>query len=130
METFENRVHYHKVITNPDYEFSWMDHWEVYDPSKQYPTTVFTAHYRGPEKRYLNILITDPHQSYVIAREQISEEERKLLAPFCQCYSCKSWLGRVVGIGGSFLSCLTCDFGQFDDHTIKTARMAYLKSLQ
>jgi hypothetical protein len=116
-------------LIDPDYCFIWNDHWEIYDPTKSYPKGVFTANYRGPQNQYINKLVKDAEQSYIVACERISDEERKKLAPFCQCSSCKSWANIFINTNGSYLGCLTCDNGEPSDEIIKTARISYLKHI-
>lgn len=113
-----------------DYCFMWNDHWELYDPEKEYTKGVFTANYRGIEKKYKYIISSVLDTKYVISREQISEEERTRLAPFCQCTVCKSWTNFFINTNGSCLNCLTCDNADPTDETIKMSRIAYLKSLK
>lgn len=114
-----------KVISDPDSYFTYNDHWEIYDPTKQYPKGIFTANYRGPTKNYINNIYEDPEHVYVVAREVISEQDRIKLAPFCKCAHCTDWFGFMTGL---VLECLKCDETMASDQTIKTARMAYVKA--
>ena len=72
---------------------------ERYDPTKTYEKDKFTAAYANdpvPRKYEFSLFEikveeTDETHAWVVAEENVPEEELRQLSPFCQCYICKHW---------------------------------------
>ncbi|AYV85540.1 MAG: hypothetical protein Satyrvirus22_4 [Satyrvirus sp.] len=85
---------------DPDAYFKEYHHHEAYDPTKEYQHQLYQMDYGKGMHTYENKLYTIAHtvrganisdQNYVIAEERLSEEDIKMLLPYCQCaYHTKS----------------------------------------
>jgi len=96
---------------DPKSYFKYYDHYEDYDPHKEYTTNVFTHDYGKGNRTYQYNLytITDLNnkelvKEFVVTEEIISDEELNQLKPFCQCeYHTKSYFNPM-----KYFTCRCC----------------------
>lgn len=107
-------------------EYPWR---ERYDPAKEYTTQEFTASYDGVERRYRYCCCqmerrgTGVTETWIVAEEQLTEEEQEALAKHCQCGACVApWWSLQRWQCRCCIGCLHSEFVQ--QHQIRAAREA------
>jgi hypothetical protein len=89
LESFSSRSVCGKVENfDEKAQFEGFDFYELYDSSKTYETEEYKKDYGKGEKVYINQIMSVNDKNYVYAREEPSQEELKMLEPYCRCYVC------------------------------------------
>jgi len=88
-----------KTFNESEY-FSEYHHYEKYDNTKNYDKSYFQIDFGQGNHTYYNELIIlrdgDYTVEYVVATEQLSKDERAILAEYCPCGYCKAtFLGKI-----------------------------------
>lgn len=76
------------------------DHYEKYNPKKHYEKKEYKEDYGHGERTYLHVLYEfgdTKRKRYVVAEEQISEEELSTLEKYCLCSRCEfdEWIKKM-----------------------------------
>jgi hypothetical protein len=107
-------------------------HAEMFDPKKNYETGVFVRDFGQGQHRYFwGVSIVDQSNALgvVFAQEELTPEEERRLAPFCDCAKHKaSWLTRRFYCG-CCVGCLESSTFGVPQFRIDRARAKYLESI-
>lgn len=95
-QIFECNTTFRKdILFDPNEYFKNEDYYEPYEYSATYKTTVFKHDYGYGTRNYLNVIhnikIGDRITKYLVPTEQITDEELKILIPYCECQYHKTY---------------------------------------
>jgi hypothetical protein len=105
---------------NETEHFSAYHQYEKYDKTKKYDKEYFQADLGQGNHKYYNKLIVlrdnDYVVEYVVATEQISKDERAILAEYCPCRYCKATIFGKITMDPFYEQCLKYGNSTPQDH--------------
>lgn len=100
---------------------------EIYDETKQYNVNIFKANYGCGLLNYKYSLIIINNKDYIVAKEELDEDELSKLAPYCNCKYCNTFFLNPMKyfMCPCCVGCINSDFPR--QEYIDLARERFLK---